>query len=155
MVKILAGGSTHRSQQEYEAWRGMRQRCLNPNFLPYKNYGGRGIKICDRWLQSYQNFLDDMGRKPGADYSLDRIDNNRGYYPDNCRWATKSEQRRNQRSRNGEGTLGTVRFKNNPKWYARIWFDKQQILIASFQDREEANAAFLSVYSQLYGIDCG
>ena len=83
---------------EYRSWRGMKQRCDNPNCDDYKNYGARGIKICERW-KSFKNFYDDMGPRPEPkdQYSLDRIDNNGNYEPGNCRWATYSQQRQNQR----------------------------------------------------------
>ena len=76
----------------------MKQRCYNPNSKFYKNYGGRGIKICDRWLESFDNFLQDMGRKPTPDLQLDRIDNDGNYEPSNCRWATREQQAQNKRN---------------------------------------------------------
>ena len=82
---------------EYRSYTHMKDRCLNPNDKHYGYYGGRGIRICDRWLLSYRNFLTDMGRKPGAEYSLDRIDVNGNYEPNNCRWATPKQQSRNRR----------------------------------------------------------
>lgn len=82
---------------EYRAWSEIKRRCYNRNCLSFKNYGGRGIVMCDRWLNSYSDFLSDMGRKPSPSHSLDRIDVNRGYEPDNCRWATKQEQNSNTR----------------------------------------------------------
>ena len=82
----------------YNVWNGMRQRCHNPNQPHYPRYGGRGISVCDRWLK-FENFLADMGEPPGPGYSLDRIDNDGNYEPGNVRWATKAEQRANQRKR--------------------------------------------------------
>jgi hypothetical protein len=83
---------------EFKTWRAMQRRCLDQNYIVYPNYGGRGIKICDRW-SDYTLFLQDMGPKPIGDYSLDRIDPNGDYEPSNCRWATRSQQNRNQRPR--------------------------------------------------------
>lgn len=80
---------------EYKTWSGLRTRCYNKDSRPYKYYGGRGIYVCDRWLESFQNFLEDMGEKPSRKHSLDRIDNNKGYYKENCRWATYKQQMRN------------------------------------------------------------
>lgn len=82
---------------EYRTWRSMKERCYNPNNKKYKDYGGRGIKVCDRWLNNFENFHADMGPRPSKEYSLDRIDNNGDYMPTNCKWATIIEQRRNQR----------------------------------------------------------
>lgn len=81
----------------FRSWVSMKTRCYNKKSQKYPIYGGRGITICDRWLESYQNFLDDMGERPSVSHSIDRYPNNDGNYePGNCRWATKGEQVRNR-----------------------------------------------------------
>ncbi len=83
---------------EYKVWLGMRQRCTNPNDTSYPEYGGRGIKICYRWLESFENFYDDMGTRPSKKHSLNRINNDGHYEPDNCEWATDKTQANNKRN---------------------------------------------------------
>lgn len=87
-----------RKTVEYTAWNGMKDRCHNPNNPHYKNYGGRGISVCKRWKESFENFLVDMRRRPRNCTSIDRIDVNKGYCPNNCKWATRIEQVDNRRN---------------------------------------------------------
>lgn len=97
---------------EYQSWCSMIARCFNQNNPAYHNYGGRGITICDRWRNSFENFYTDMGSKPGPEYSIDRFpDMNGNYEPGNCRWATPMEQANNLRTNvvlEHDGNKGTV-----------------------------------------------
>lgn len=84
---------------EYRAWQNMRERCNNPNHPQFKDWGGRGISVCDRWMDSFEAFYADVGPRPGHRLSLDRIDNDGNYEPGNVRWATHSQQMKNRRPR--------------------------------------------------------
>lgn len=102
---------------EYRVWAGMRSRCEDPNSKAWENYGGRGIKVCDRW-QSFESFYADMGSRPSDDHQIDRIDNEAGYGPDNCRWATRIENSSNRRNTvyvEWRGETDTI-----PGWARRI-----------------------------------
>jgi len=109
---------------EYRSWQHMKSRCFNPNHKNYLDYGGRGIKVCDLWL-NFENFLADMGLKPTAKYSIDRIDNDGDYCPDNCKWSTQTEQVNNRRS-NRLITIDDVTL-TIAQWAKKMGFGKKVI----------------------------
>ena len=95
--KSKYAGSSVGRRDEYKCWHNMIARCTDEEHKLYRYYGARGIRVCDRWLNSFPAFLTDMGPKPSPDLSLDRINNDGNYEPSNCRWATKSQQVMNRR----------------------------------------------------------
>src|SRR5258708_6807471 len=79
------------NELNYSTWQNMKSRCYNSKTNGFKYYGGKGIKVCQRWLKNYQAFVNDMGNRPSINHSIDRIDTNKDYEPNNCRWLLKSE----------------------------------------------------------------
>ena len=122
MVRPITHGMSR--TPEYKAWFNMKDRCFNPNTKGYPNWGGRGITVCDRWLD-FENFLADMGTKPSPKHSLDRIDNDGDYCPDNCRWSTKAEQENNKRT-NRLITIDDVTL-TIAQWEKKMGFSKNVI----------------------------
>lgn len=130
-----------RRTRTYKAWAQMKTRCLNKNFRCYSGYGGRGITICERWLD-FENFLEDMKECP-IGLTLERIDNDEGYQPGNCKWATQGEQNHNQRLRKDStsGTKGVSFHKRTGKWQAYLNVGWRRRYLGLFDTAAEAAAA--------------
>jgi len=127
---------------EYTSWRRMKSRCTNPNHQHYKDYGGRGITVCDRWINSFANFLSDMGRKPvGIRLSIERDDVNGNYEPANCRWATDKEQQRNTRA-------NTWIEYNGERKLTMDWAETLDISVALLRYHLKAGKTFEEIYER-------
>jgi hypothetical protein len=110
---------------EYKIWRSMKDRCFNPKNAKYKDYGGRGITMCTAWLENFVNFLADVGRRPSALHTIDRIDNNGSYAPGNCRWITRKEQASNRRNNRFLTLNGVTKFFST--WAADIGISRDKL----------------------------
>lgn len=140
-INTTHGLANHRL---YGTWQGMMRRCYSPTHKPYKDYGGVGITVCSEW-HNVTNFINDMSSTFLEGLTLDRIDNNLGYYKENCRWATKSTQSRNQRvlkSSNTSGYRGVSFSKANKKFVAKIMVNPKNIHIGYFATAIEAAKAY-------------
>ena len=128
----------------YPCWKSMKHRCYNLNHQHYNSYGGRGIQVCERWLD-VGNFIEDMYPSFQKGLSLDRIDVDGNYEPDNCRWTTKEIQSRNTRdiqSNNTSGFRGVFWDTNRSKWLSLITMNNRQIYLGRFSTALEAAKAY-------------
>lgn len=122
---------------EFKVWESMVSRCRNPSIKNYANYGGRGIDICDRWL-SFKNFIEDVGRRPSPTMSIERLENSGDYSPENCKWATPTDQARNKRKykNNKTGVTGVTLRKG--RWIAHIGIAGKLVRLGSFKSLDAA-----------------
>ncbi len=135
----------------YNTWRGMIDRCHNPDCLQFTNYGARGISVCDRWQgdNGLVNFIQDMGYKPDESFSIDRIDNDKGYSPDNCHWISSRNQMLNtRRSLPKKAPWAFINCKTK-KWYGRVSIDGVQ---KRFKDVDTPEEASKMVYDFLVNV---
>ena len=137
----------------YKSWLSMKNRCFKPDCNGYKNYGGRGITICDRWLRSFEDFLADMGERPPKNHSIERKDNDGHYEPSNCYWATAQEQARNKRKRPGctSRFKGVSWCKSKKAWKAAIRLHGVVYFLGYFKTEEDAHAAYVKKDQELHG----
>lgn len=136
---VLVEGYRVREHPLYMTWADMKSRCNNPNQTGYKNYGGRGITYCERWAH-FVNFVADMGPKPFADAQIDRVNNEEGYSPENCKWSSRHEQTRNRRKfkNNTSGETGIVYQRKNKAFHARYDHFGIRYGLGNFNTIEEA-----------------
>lgn len=138
-VNFIVNGQT--KSPVYRIHAGMKSRCYGKSDTKYKDYGGRGIKVCDRWLgiNGFNNFLKDMGNRPTPQHSIDRINNEGNYEPSNCRWATIHEQSSNKR--NNTSCVGVSWATGKKRWEARLSVGNKVVLYKRFMNRDDAIAA--------------
>lgn len=130
----------------YEVWCSMKKRCTNKKNKDYEHYGGRGITVCDSWLNCFETFCEDMGDTYKEGLELDRLDNEQGYSKDNCRWVTRSVNMRNQRKRRGcsskyKGVSFCKNRKNRP-WVACIRYDLKTHYLGYYETELEAAQSY-------------
>lgn len=127
---------------EYKAWYAMKHRCTNRNDAYYSHYGGRGITVCNEWLISFMAFYKAVGKRPSANYSLDRIDNEKGYEPGNVKWSTQSQQNRNRRMTTKTGHKGVYYHAKSGGYYARISINNKTRSLGYFKDPVQASKVY-------------
>jgi hypothetical protein len=139
--------------REYYIWANMKRRCYRPKCKCYKHYGGRGVKVCDDWLSSFQSFYRDMGPRPSPKHTLDRINGDGNYEPGNCRWTTQSVQIMNRKKRLGTSSKyrGVCMKKGTGKFIAAIKHNGKQITLGTFSNEIDAAKEYNSKALEIHG----
>lgn len=144
---------TQKSHPAFQNWKSMKDRCLCLSHSKYPKYGGRGITICDRWLEpivGFWNFVEDMGDKPSTKHTIDRIDNRKGYSPENCRWADQYQQNQNRTNNlKYQGVYLGDGCKN--RYQARARINGKNVYVGSFASPEEASRARQKLMDTYFG----
>jgi hypothetical protein len=142
-----------RNTPEYNSWRGMKNRCYTTSSISYKDYGGRGIIVCERWRNSFKNFLEDMGYKPTRKHSIERVDVNGNYEPSNCRWATAHEQAANMSYRKPDDVPGVFYHTVHHNWIARLKVKGKMVLDKEYKNKDDAIKARKSAELEWLGFN--
>lgn len=136
---------------EYSVWSAMKKRCYNQKSINYHLYGGSGVTVCDRWINSFNYFLEDMGQRPSKSHSIDRINNDGNYEPSNCRWATRQQQVINRHIWGSSGFRGVTYVRKYDKWMAQIHHNYINIHVGTYNIKERAALAYDTAAIQLHG----
>lgn len=151
--KRIRKGDRRSSLREFNIWYNMIDRCTNRSNHAYEYYGGRGVFVCEEWKNDFWSFYKDMGPKPSKGHSLERIDNNSGYLPNNCKWATKKEQSSNRRRHNYKlDYCGIVRCGKGDFYYSVIKVNGKVFTSERFPSQRLAHINYLKVHKEWYGV---
>ena len=141
--------------KEYRAWKGMKGRCTNKNYHSYHRYGGRGISVCNEWINSFENFLRDMGKAPSPNHQLDRIDNDKGYSPTNCRWVTPKENSNNRsKYKSKSGYTGVFYREEKQRYEVNVNINRKSKHIGVYKTLKDAvnsRKNFIIEYNKEHG----
>ncbi len=141
---------------EYVTWKAIKSRCYYKRNKRYADYGGRGITVCERWRNSFSAFYEDMGKRPSSNHSINRVNNDGNYEPNNCEWATYEQQILNRRinRRNTSGYRGVNYRKDREKWVSSVRVNNKTYYLGNFINPIEAAFVRDSAMIQIYGHNC-